>query len=164
MNKTPLTSIIKTNKDFKEIKDLVDTLNLNMPNLSYEYVSQLMSNKQYLFAKEAITSYMQENGLKLATIREKRTFLQGITSLLSEMTDVKVTVAIKAEPICNSVSNWIKSNIGSLYYVSFTEDPEILGGLIMSYNGMYLDMSVKKKLDNLFTTDNEYIKRLKESI
>ena len=63
----------------------------------------------------------------------------------------KITLAIDpSEDTISLISDWINKNLGDGIILDLSKDESILGGVIISIDGVYKDQSLKKNLEELF--------------
>ena len=53
------------------------------------------------------------------------------------------------------LSDWVRNNIDTDLIINLTCDPDILGGLQISYNGQYFDEGLRRKLEEV--SDENYL-------
>ena len=53
------------------------------------------------------------------------------------------------------LSGWVKTNVTDETLLDFEINPEILGGALISFNGKYLDESLSKKMEEIFSNQKE---------
>lgn len=53
------------------------------------------------------------------------------------------------ESIINAIYSWVTKNLGKKIVLNIEVKPEILGGAVISFNGLYSDFSLKRTLENV---------------
>ena len=89
--------------------------------------------------------------------------LNSLEEYLKNFKEINVTLAFDpTEKIIDNIYTWVTKNIGPDVIINITVQPKILGGVILSYKGLYFDSSLSKKLDKAFSENREQIKKLYE--
>jgi hypothetical protein len=112
-----------------------------------EDIREKLNPMAFQFIQAEIEGRVSQPALEV--LKEKLQNLPVLTLTLSFFPDAKTI---------EKLSTWVKSNIANQVIIDFQNDSEILGGAQISYNGKYLDDSLKKKLDEYFQNNNQSIK------
>lgn len=85
----------------------------------------------------------------------------SITSLKNDLTSLnyaEVILAFKPDySFCKELQNMLSPTDSSPLPLVITVDKSIIGGVTVSYNGNYMDMSLIKILDNFINSNKEYV-------
>ena len=84
-----------------------------------------------------------------AVDREK--FLRGLIEAVKKLKVVRLTLAFEArEDLVEAISDWLRTYLpGQGVILDLSDDKSILGGALVSYEGMFGDFSLKKSLDEI---------------
>lgn len=75
--------------------------------------------------------------------------LQRIKEDLKKLNVLRLTLAFEpSQLVIEKTIKWLRENVSGDIVVNILYDPAIVGGAIIEYQGKYIDMSLKKKLDN----------------
>lgn len=91
-----------------------------------------------------------KKALQLQTVdREK--FLRGLIEAVKKLKVVRLTLAFEArEDLVEAISDWLLTHLpGQGVILDLSDDKSILGGALVSYEGMFGDFSLKKSLDEI---------------
>jgi F0F1-type ATP synthase delta subunit len=89
-----------------------------------------------------------------ATLKKDRgMILQKLVNLEQELQRLRVfEVTLAFEPTVSFLEKlflWVRENIGQGIILKLEKDESIIGGAIVSFEGKYLDLSIKSKLEEL---------------
>ena len=59
--------------------------------------------------------------------------------------------------------DWVKKNLGEGIVLDIDKDESILGGAIISFDGIYNDLSLRKTLEGIFQTKKDEIMNFAKS-
>ncbi len=130
----------------------------------YEFISDVDKVNEALFASKhleidriisdnmhADTAELVKSSLQSTSSTDLNNFLLELTEALKATPKFSMTLAFKPDQsFINDLFEWIKANVGDTYFLEFTVDPEIIGGGVFVYNGLYKDHSLKKQLNKFF--------------
>lgn len=136
-----LTNLVKTTSDLdalnREIDILIDSL-YRTGERSYEQVITKSIRKETAKVLETIGSKREERKENLEQLRQK---LQQVK---------KITLTVAFEPtsrVVEEVVTWCRRNIADDVVVEFRHDQSILAGVVIEWNGKYMDVSLADKLE-----------------
>lgn len=76
--------------------------------------------------------------------------LDKMEEKINSVKQINITLSFKpSEVFINNMHRWLKRNLGEDLIINLSEDENLLGGIILSYNGLYSDLSINKKLEEL---------------
>ena len=83
-------------------------------------------------------------------------FLHGIKDLVTHVPTVEISLAFTPTPrFLDRVSGWLFENFKEPILLDLSVDPEIAGGAIVAFKGIYKDYSLRKKMEELFNKTKE---------
>lgn len=78
-------------------------------------------------------------------------FLKQLKERLQNLQLIKLTLAFSAtQHAIDRIYDWILKNVGDRYILDIQVDKSMLGGAIISFEGRYIDLSLRKTLDEVF--------------
>lgn len=108
------------------------------------------------FSKEitdAITAKLTTSAKNMSDVHEVDS---GITTLLNELSNykfLKLSTAIDlSESFIKELFMWVYENVGHDVILDLRTKPYILGGIELSYEGKYVDLTIKSKLEKVKVT------------
>ena len=85
-------------------------------------------------------------------------FVEEIHSWLKDLEPVRYTISFKPRAeFINNMYKWTKDNLGGQNLIEIVVNPDIIGGVIVSANGRYLDFSLEKIIDQYFLLNKDAI-------
>lgn len=91
----------------------------------------------------------------LSTIKE---YLTQLKEEIQKLKILKLSLAFDpSEDTIGNLFTWVWENLGERHILDIQKDQTILGGAIIEFEGKYKDLSLKKKLDEVFATKREEI-------
>lgn len=147
-------------KFFEEVKQNIYTLDdLNLFLEDIEKISDLVFKKPTLPLKEKLQENISEEFFGILSRffetlpSSQKEFLKILAQLKDEllaMPLVKFQLAFFPTPrFIKKLSRWFEEKLKRRVVLDITVNPEIVGGIILEYQGKYLDLSLKKDLENL---------------
>lgn len=142
MQNDQIYSEIQTKEDFKLVNNELDLLESGLYKKGKASFEEILAG-----SIRKSTANMISN---LLTIKNQK---EVITELKNQLAMVKfMELTISFEPstkTINKISSLVKSSISPNIALDIKIDKEIIGGAVISYNGKYLDFSLKKKLEEV---------------
>lgn len=92
----------------------------------------------------------EELGDSLKDNEEVKKALDQMEEKLESLKQINITLSFKpSEVFVKNIHRWLKKNLSEDIIINLNEDEGLLGGIVLSYNGYYTDLSIKKKLEEL---------------
>lgn len=145
---TLVNSIIKDNFEVKEflsspIVNKIDKVGLINSLVKNTKISKVTENFLLLLIKNSCMSILPN-------------IIEEYNRLLYESNNIKIVQVISASELQPVEQEWVKSNIEKELKqetkISFEIDPTIIGGIIIKYDSMLEDYSIKGSLDKIAQT------------
>ena len=142
---------IRTTADAARLSEQIDTVlndlftltNGNMANSIDENLSQELGSE--------IKSSFIEHGLSWEHHEEVKSYFLTLKEELSKCKVITLTLAYHpTEKQLKRLKNWTITQLEGNHIFEIEHDESILGGTIMIINGHYLDLSLKKKIEEHF--------------
>ena len=144
-----LTNDIATVEDRQELelatKEVI--IHLGQPNADlHALVSRYLP--VYFYRKLNMDLISQDPHTKLSKLLQE----------LNQMEIAEVTIAIPATvDIVSLILNWLRRNIDKNIILSIKTDPLIGGGLMLTYKGKYVDLSLSQKIRTTANNNEKFI-------
>lgn len=88
----------------------------------------------------------------------KEEFLKDLKKDIEKIKVLKITVAFEPTYAATKrISQWVKQNISNNTVIQTIYDKEIIGGVVVEYEGNYHDYSLKKNFQVLFEKSESHI-------
>jgi len=107
-----------------------------------------------------LKKYLEDNDIPANNISGVEEALKNLKEdlLNLEILTVKVSRSDFPPEFWDKLFHWLKNNMTKQPYLLDREvDPYIFGGLVISWRGTYLDLSLKEKLEAFFAQEEEYV-------
>lgn len=143
---------IKTQEDIGSVLSDVSRLEallFEKRHKNRELYDLLESEFDYKFS-EIIASWLTTQGIK-GKDRPTKVVVQESLSLLrktlDEVNSFKIALAFKpSKKFINRIAQWVKTNFGEKIVLDIDYEKNLLGGVVVSFNGKYADYSLEKAL------------------
>lgn len=87
-----------------------------------------------------------------------REFLTQLKERVQSLVPLPVTLAFSpSEHAIAIIHDWIVKNLGDGYVLDIEVDENIIGGICLTLDGRYIDLSLKKKMEEVFGTKRQEI-------
>lgn len=138
-----LFQVVRTKSDYETLLSEIDILQDSLyrtGETSYDNVliSKIRSTSASLFQTTAASKDIRKQ--LLLNIKKNL--------LLSKF--VRLTLAFEpSNQSLETILAWIRKNVDEMAVLDISTEQNIIGGAIIEYQGKYMDMSLRKKLENL---------------
>jgi hypothetical protein len=159
----PIFAYVKTTHEADELLNHIETLLSRL----YTQETKPFESIAYSILDPEIAKAIHEVFLSLhfswSHPEEIKIFFTRLKDELKRFEVITLTLAFTpTSDAVTAFSNWTRSNISLTTLLEINIDHHLLGGAIIIYQGNYLDLSVRKKLDEYFQKHgNEILSRLK---
>ncbi|OGH31136.1 MAG: hypothetical protein A3J69_00120 [Candidatus Levybacteria bacterium RIFCSPHIGHO2_02_FULL_42_12] len=150
--------MVNTQSPYDDI--LVHAKTQKEADLLLSEIDELLSSL-YVIKKNALQTVLEKSvrvdvarGIESLLPRSKKpedikTVLHSLRNDVQKIPTLKVTLAFEpSEKMIETLYDWAKETLGEIVLLDITYDPLIVGGVVMSWKGAYIDASLKTKLDN----------------
>jgi len=136
---------IRTTKEASELINLIETLKDSI------YKADLVSFNKILQNNAILTTYLRESEISSGNKEAIASYLDRTKEEILKMSRIKLTMAINPDSaLLDKMFSWFKDAAGKELLMDISINPGILGGLLVTYKGLYRDFSLKSRLDNYF--------------
>lgn len=144
-----LALYLKTYDNLQSLKELVSKL-----RLSLQGSTKLSNNLQDGFGEfYPIFESIVADTPNLTTAK----YLDVLQESLDKIKVLDVTLAfVPSSSFIEKLSVWVNANVSTNVIIKVALDNTIVGGCILSFEGRYLDFTIKKRLVNLFEQDSSF--------
>lgn len=145
-----LTNLSTTNEAAEVVEEINNLLNQYYKNdQTTSIMSWAKKLKPELF--QSLEMVLENNNIAEGNTSVLKLFLEQLEKAVQSCKVLSVTIAAPAnQQLVNKLSQYGKSQFGNTTIIEITVDPTIIGGAIVTYQGNYLDYSIKRKLDEYF--------------
>ena len=155
---TDILAKVQTTSDAEALMNQLDQMLANLFRIDkVTFEKNVNHNLNYDIAN-ALKNTIATSGITYANHEEMKSFLTGLKEELKSCQVMTLTIACKpSAELVNSICDWVNENLGRKVLLEVNVDPYILGGAIIIFNGVYMNFSVKKKLEDIFVKNQEAI-------
>lgn len=101
---------------------------------------------------ENFIKYLEKEGVISENIENNRIFFEQLKNYLLKLPQIKFEIAFKTKgDFLNKLSFWLEKTLGKKLILDLYFNPEIVGGVIIEYQGKYFNFSLAKKIDELIS-------------
>lgn len=136
-----------------------------------EFCQQLENLREALYKKEGEFEKVLETVVRKDLAREIKKVVSGQQDKISFLKDLereikklrKLSLILSYYPSevgIDRISEWVYQNISKDIVIDISIDKSLLGGAVIEFEGKYIDLSLKKKLDEYFLLNKQKILRL----
>lgn len=151
---------LKTKEELDQLSSEIDSLLVSIfetRNQSFDSALRTISIKTARKITEALT----KNSIDTTNKELIRNFLEGIKKLLGKFKTIRLIIAFELSgQAIENIHNWVSLNLGEGYILDIETNKSLLGGAIIVFNGKYKDLTIKKSLEDVFSTKKEEILQL----
>lgn len=149
INTADITHIVQTKDEAIqlqiEIANLIEALFSNKP------FEELVDEQIQYGKKEKLTSLLWKYNIDIKNILQTQHFLQEVKDIIATLPIVTVTIAFspKKQQI-TTFSTLLYMHIKKPVLLDIFVDKLLIGGVIIAYNGIYKDYSVKRQVEEKY--------------
>lgn len=102
--------------------------------------------------KEKLLALLRENNINSKSNTELKEFFDKIVEKTTSLPVLTITIAFEPkEQTLQAISQWFLINMNKQMLFDIVIDPTILGGAAFTYNGKFLDFSIKQVFDQIIS-------------
>lgn len=107
---------------------------------------------------EEIKKLIENNKINPSDYSSVEKLLNNLKEALKKIQIIKISLAVDpSEEMTGHIFDWVKENMGDGIILDIDKDESILGGAIISFNGTYKDLSLRRTLEEIFQTKKREI-------
>lgn len=158
---TELLTFVKTTADADQLESQIERLLTRIFQINKQSFEKELEANLNLNLAGAIKRIFTTQNLSYSKPEEMKAFLE---QMRKELTACKVlTLTISFEPSHETIDlffDWVRRELGPGIILELNADKTIVGGAIIVYQGKFMDMSIRKKLDDLFILKKEELAKI----
>ncbi len=144
---------LKTYKNVQAFKSVINDFNLKLSGVSNNKTSKVikecLGDMEEVFAKEFRAKTKKD--LSKAKVKDLVTFAEALVKDLENINTVETVLAFEpSDKTLDKILDWLHKEVANDIVLQIKHDPKIVGGVVITYKGKYLDLSLEKKLRDLF--------------
>ena len=135
---------LSTKEETYQLLDEVNSLLNSLYQSTTDYDDVLINGTRKWVA-DMITNEMEKEKIG------KEEYLKGLKVEINKLKIMDLTISFEpSSSTVNHISSWVKENLGESIIINFINDPKIIAGATISYNGRYIDLSLLAKFNQSF--------------
>lgn len=100
----------------------------------------------------------KKNGISWEDQKQTKEFLLGLKRAIESVKVLKLTIAFQPDShMVGLFSSRVRIELGAYILLDFTTDRSIMGGAIISFQGVYKNCTLKKRIADVFEKDKDKI-------
>lgn len=148
-------------EDAAEFVESIDEFLASIYKTEQKSIADLLDASFSDTMSKVIKDYLSTTKTSLTNQEEVRQILLQIQNFAKDARSLSLTLAFK--PSAKSfltIAQTIKQRFGDDVVLEMTTNPDLVGGAVIIFEGKYIDLTVKKKLDILFEVKKEEILKI----
>lgn len=142
---------IKTKEQLEEFSSEIDNILSSLFKVKNKNIEEILNRTVGQKTLEIIKKLVQENKIDSSDYNSLDKLLNGIKQDLKKIRILKMSLAIDPSfEIIDHLFDWVKKNLGEGIILDIDKNESILGGAVISFDGRYKDLSLKRTLEEIF--------------
>lgn len=105
-----------------------------------------------------IQQIFQERNLQWSHLEEVKSFLVGLKHDIQSFEILTLTLSYQpGDQTIAGFANWARTNLAPRILLEISIDPSLIAGSVAVFRGHYIDVSLKKRLDEVFSKQKDNI-------
>ena len=142
---------IKLVEQLEEFSSEIDNILSNLFKVKNKNIEEILDRTVGQKTLGIVKKLVQENKIDSSDYNSLDKLLNGIKQDLKKIRNLKMSLAIDpTSEIIDHLFDWVKKNLGEGIILDIDKNETILGGTIISFDGRYKDLSLKRTLEETF--------------
>ncbi len=144
---------IKVIEQLEEFSSEIDNILSSLFKVKNRKIEEILDKTMGQKTLKIVKKLVQENKIDSSDYNSLDKLLNGIKQDFKKIRILKMSLAIDpTSEIIDHVFDWVKKNLGEGIVLDIDKDESIFGGAIISFNGIYKDLSLRRNLEGIFQT------------
>lgn len=141
---------LKTHNNALQLKSYIEDIKLKQSEDKRRSIDKILADEDNKLS-DIVSGVLESNEIDESNPDSVIQFLDKVISQIDSLEKVDLTVAVEpTEELIRSISDWVQEEVQENLLIDIEVDPDVLGGVKLSYKGNYLDLSLDKKLKETF--------------
>lgn len=111
-------------------------------------LEKALSEEFGLIKKDLFMTFLRESNINGESIADVKTFLTKVQEKIATLPVLNLAIAFEPkEQTLQVLSNWFTVNLHKQVLFEITIDPSLIAGATLSFQGTYLDLSIKETFE-----------------
>src|SRR3989338_487144 len=150
------SDILRDIKTVGELEDFVleiDTILGSLYKGENKTTDEILGKKVGKSTAVKIKKLIEKNKINTFDYPAVEKLLSGLKECLKQSKTLKMSLAIDpSQETIGHIFNWVLENMGDGIVLDIDRDESILGGAVISFNGLYKDFSLRRALEEVFNS------------
>lgn len=142
--------LLETIQTQDDVREFVTQLDATIDQLYHHTtdINKVLDETIAYAKKEKIISLLASEGIEISHKEAVQKYLQELKKIVMELPVITLNIAFEpSSAFVKIVAGWLASHINRPIVSAFVVDRSLIGGAVISYQGKYVDFSMKKILD-----------------
>lgn len=155
MTNLDLTFFFQTKRQADDFSNRIAAVSEQLYQTNFDLEKAL--NEQFgIQKKDRFLTILRENNIANDSIPAIKAFLTDMNKMIASLPVLTLTIAFEPnEQTLKSLSEWFIINLKKQVLFSISVDRSLIAGATLSYNGKYLDFSIRQKFDEIVKSNME---------
>ena len=150
---TTFLNVLLTTQEANELIERIDTILARIYRIDQKSMIEIMAENMNANIVDALEYAMKQNNINAGNQQVIKTFLQRLQSAIRSCEVLSITIAVNpTQAFLMQIGTYSKQLFGETTLIEINVDTSVIGGGIVIYKGRYVDQSLKKKLDEYFSS------------
>lgn len=151
---------LKTTQEVEEFLSQVDNLLAKLFKVNPESLDKSLEKIISSKLAELLRESFKKNNIDQNDHSAVEKFLNNIKNQAQQLNVLKLQLAFDpSDETITTVFNWVSENYGDGIVLDIQKDESIIGGTIITFNGKYKDLSLKRRLEDVFQKNKIDLKK-----
>ncbi|MBI2031787.1 MAG: hypothetical protein HYT08_04210 [Candidatus Levybacteria bacterium] len=153
---------VKTTADAEDFLSQIDALFAKLfkttPGSFDENLKKIIGSNFAALLRESL----EKNNINKNDQSSIEKFLNGLKDYIQQLKILKLQIAFQpSDEMIDDIFVWVSENIGQGIILDISYDISLIGGAIITFEGKYRDLSLKKRFSDIFEKNGVLLKKPK---
>lgn len=149
---------VKTVEDLRLVASEIDMLLVTLYKTDKEIFVKRLHTKLQRNLTDSLTLSLNQQNVSLENHEQLQQYFTGLKQFLAALPLLQLTIPYHpSNEQVEKLSDWARRETNKPVILQIQYNPTLLGGAVITYEGRYTDLSLKKKLDAVYATKKEEI-------
>ncbi|HUD44562.1 MAG TPA: F0F1 ATP synthase subunit delta [Patescibacteria group bacterium] len=149
---TPFLTQLRTTAEANNVVEQIDEITNMFYKDNQIPISKLLSDRFPSDLSSTLEIILKNNNLTEGNPTVLKTFFERLQTAVRSCDVLSLTLAHNpTQTLLNNLSTYAKQTFGNKTILEINLDPTLIAGAIVTFQGNYLDASIKRKLEEYFT-------------
>lgn len=152
MDGIDLSFFVKTKADAKDFSDKIGVILEHIYKTDFTLEKELLTQFG-LVKQEKFIAFLRSSNVQIDSIPQVQAFLTSLLQRIATLPTLSICLAFEpTDETLEMLSDWFLLHIKQHLLLDITVNKELIAGMTITYNGKYVDTSIKPQFDAIFPT------------